>query len=72
MSDQLDVPAPQIDPGQYAWEVYSKAVGGTSYDGKPLPTWDKLGDKQKAAWTAVAMAFIGGPPSEEETPVANI
>lgn len=27
------------------WDAYSLTVGGKTFDGKPLPTWDFLTDK---------------------------
>lgn len=34
------------------WDCYSKAVGGKSFTGDPLPPFDKLG-KQSAGWDAL-------------------
>jgi hypothetical protein len=42
--------------GQIAWEAYAKAVGGKSFDDKPLPTWDELGDRQRHGWGVAATA----------------
>ena len=36
--------------GQIAWERYAKAVDYKTFDGKPLPSWELLGDKQKFGW----------------------
>ena len=41
-----------------AWDAYSKASGGKTYDGKPLPNWDDLGHKKQEAWMAAAIAAI--------------
>jgi len=38
------------------WEAYAKQAGGVTFDGKPLPTWDELGDDRQACWVAVAAA----------------
>jgi len=46
--------------GQIAWEAYAKSVGGTTFDGKPLPTWNELGDRQQAGWEAAANAVLAG------------
>lgn len=48
--------------GQIAWEAYAKAVGGLTYDGKPLPTWDELGDRQKEGWEKAAAAVLDAHP----------
>jgi len=46
------------DLGQVAWEAYAKTVGGKTFDGKDLPKWHELGDRQKAGWHAAAQAII--------------
>ena len=50
MSDQSQ--AAHITP-QKIWDVYANAVGGVTFDGKPLPEYDALG-KQQSGWQAVA------------------
>ena len=45
-----------ISLGQKAYEAYCAAVGGTTFDGKPLPTFQELGDRQRAGWEAAAEA----------------
>ena len=40
------------DPGQWAFEVYNEAVGGKTYDGKPLH-WGMIGERQREGWKAV-------------------
>ncbi len=45
-----------IASGQAAYAVYSKAVGGTTFDDRPLPSFDQLGQRQQAAWQAVAQS----------------
>lgn len=42
--------------GQRAYDAYCGKVGGTTYDGKPLPTWDELGERQRVGWEAAAEA----------------
>jgi hypothetical protein len=47
--------------GQVAFEAYCDAVGGKTYDGKPIPGWDELhGDRLKVqgGWEAAALAAI--------------
>lgn len=36
------------------WDAYAKQAGGVTFDGKPLPTWDELGDDRQACWAAAA------------------
>lgn len=43
--------------GQLAFEAYCEAVGGETFDGKPIPGWDELhGDRLKVqgGWHAAA------------------
>lgn len=45
--------------GQVAFEAYRAAVGGQTFDGKPIPGWDELhGDRLKVqgGWEAAAQA----------------
>jgi hypothetical protein len=46
-------------PGERAWRAYCEKVGGTAYDGKPLPAWDELGERQRQGWQAAAAAAGG-------------
>ena len=34
------------------WAAYCEAAGGVTYDGKPLPTWEELGDDRHKCWIA--------------------
>jgi len=43
----------QAFTGKQVWDVYAKAVGGKTFDDKPLPEFDKLGAQQKG-WVEVA------------------
>jgi len=36
------------------WDAYAKQAGGVTFDGKPLPTWDELGEDRQACWKAAA------------------
>lgn len=38
--------------GKQIWDIYAEAVGGKTFDGKPLPEYSKLGTQQKG-WIAV-------------------
>ncbi len=42
------------------WDIYTKSVGGKTFDSKPLPKFDKLGTQQ-AGWLAVADAVNAKP-----------
>ena len=47
--------------GQMAYSVYAAAVGGTTFDNRPLPTFEQLGERQQQAWQTVAEQ--GGQPT---------
>lgn len=36
------------------WDAYAKQAGGVTFDGKPLPTWDELGEERQVCWKAAA------------------
>jgi hypothetical protein len=38
------------------WDAYAKKAGGKSYDGKPLPAWDDLGEDRQLCWVEAARA----------------
>ena len=40
------------------WDAYAKQAGGVTFDGKPLPTWDELGDERQACWKAAAATLL--------------
>lgn len=40
------------------YEIYCHGVGETT-DGKPLPTWEELGDRQKRGWSRVFLNLTG-------------
>ena len=47
----------EINWGKIAFNAYVKAKSGTTYDGKPIPKWEELGDDVRSAWTASAMTI---------------
>lgn len=36
------------------WDAYAVKAGGKTFDGKPLPTWDELGEERQSCWVAAA------------------
>lgn len=38
------------------FDAYNKQAGGKTYDGKPIPPWDEIGDNVQARWFAAALA----------------
>lgn len=47
-----------MEAAQKAWAAYAQAVGGKTFDGKALPTWEQLGELQKQGWVAAAAAVV--------------
>lgn len=43
---------------QLNFEAYAAAVGGITYDGKPIPKWDDLTQTVRDGWAAGAAAVI--------------
>jgi hypothetical protein len=39
---------------QALWAAYSAEAGGQTFDGKPLPTWEELGEDRQRCWVRVA------------------
>lgn len=36
------------------WDAYTFRAGGKTFDGKPLPSWEELGEDRQSCWTAAA------------------
>lgn len=45
-----------ITIGQIAFEAYSKAKRGKTYDNKLIPHWNDVGEDVRQAWEAAAQA----------------
>lgn len=45
-----------ISLGQIAFEAYSKAKQGKTYDDKPIPHWNDVSEDVRKAWDAAAQA----------------
>lgn len=41
-----------MDTVKKMWAAYCEAAGGVTYDGKPLPAWEELGDDRQKCWMA--------------------
>jgi hypothetical protein len=41
---------------QIAFEAYGNYTEGVTFDGRPIPPWEELGDSIRAAWEAAAEA----------------
>ncbi|MFD7410136.1 hypothetical protein [Kitasatospora purpeofusca] len=48
---------PDQTPAEIAYAAYGAATGGLTHDGRPMPTWDQLGDRIQHAWAAAALAL---------------
>lgn len=46
--------------GRLAFETYNNAVGGVTWDGKPIPGWEKVTDKVRDGWRTAAFAVQKG------------
>lgn len=42
--------------GQIAFDAYTESKRGTTFDGRPIPAWQDLGDEVRNAWSAAAQA----------------
>jgi hypothetical protein len=42
--------------GQIAFDAYIESKKGTTFDGRPIPTWENLGDPVRNAWEAAGEA----------------
>lgn len=42
--------------GRAAFEAYNVAVGGRTWDDKPIPGWDAITEKIREAWRIAATA----------------
>ncbi|MYV56498.1 hypothetical protein [Streptomyces sp. SID3212] len=46
------------DLGRVAYAAYGQTTDGRTYDDQPLPTWEELSDRTRAAWAAAAVAAV--------------
>lgn len=37
------------------WAAYAKQANNLTFDGKPLPTWEQLGEDRQKCWIAAAI-----------------
>jgi hypothetical protein len=44
--------------GQIAFEAYNEAVGGKTWDGKPIPAWAEINEKVRNGWEQSALAVV--------------
>jgi len=44
--------------GEIAYQAYAQEVGGLTFDGKPLPEFNQLGEPQKEAWNQAGWAAV--------------
>jgi hypothetical protein len=43
-----------METARRMWDAYAVQAGGVTFDGKPLPTWDELGEDRQSCWVAAA------------------
>jgi hypothetical protein len=49
-------PLSREERGRRSFEAYNDAVGGVTWDGKPIPGWDAITPKIREAWCVAAAA----------------
>lgn len=57
---QSPEPTPdEVADGRFAYAAYGSpsGAGDKTWDGRPMPSWDEMGDQQRAGWIAVGRAF---------------
>lgn len=67
--ETVQEPEPAKTPGQVAYEAYFDAVGGRSYDGHALQSWEGLNHQPpviRNAWEAAAQAVLAYGSSRSE------
>lgn len=42
--------------GRIAFEAYSRAMNGKTYDGKPIPKWEDLSEAVREGWRQATIA----------------
>lgn len=49
----------EISDGRFAYAAYGSpgGAGDKTWDGRPMPSWDGMGDQQRRGWIAVGRAF---------------
>jgi hypothetical protein len=49
----------EVTDGRFAYAAYGaeSGAGTTTWDGRPMPTWNELGDRQRAGYIAIARAL---------------
>jgi hypothetical protein len=49
----------EIADGRFAYAAYGSpsGAGDRTWDDRPMPGWDDMGDQQRAGWIAVGRAF---------------
>lgn len=49
----------EAELGRVAFDAYAASVNGTTHDGRPIPTWEEVGDTVRDGWAAAATAVAG-------------
>jgi len=44
--------------GQVTFEGYNAVMGGLTWDNKPIPGWDEVGDRVRNGWEGAAKALL--------------
>lgn len=60
-ADALDCARAALDAlGRDAFDTYNHAVGGVTWDGKPIPGWDQVTDKVRDGWRMAGLSARKG------------
>lgn len=50
LNDLAQIDIEELEGARELFEAYCNAVGGFTYDGKPIPGWHDLSDKVRYGW----------------------
>lgn len=47
-----------MSSGRIGYKAYAESTGGKTFDGRDMPSWEKLPPRVKDAWQAAAAAIV--------------
>lgn len=59
------IPYEEKELAQIAFEAYNEQAGGRTWDDKPIPAWQDVGEKVQANWKAATKALTQLPPLDD-------
>jgi hypothetical protein len=48
----------EIESGKWGFIAYCTVMGGKTFDGREIPSWESLPDNVKNAWVCAAIAIL--------------